>query len=110
MRKVLYNILFILLLLVVIGKISNWFLDYGDKTNEILNSAMFILLGIVILAFSFRFKDNIKRIVFVVSGIYLIVMNFIPYFKLRSIIGIVCVLVPLLILRFSRVKKEKLAN
>jgi len=94
------NIYRILIGIVLIGKISNWFLNYGDETNKILNTAMFCLIGIAYLAFSWAFDKKILKLVLTICGIYLIIMNFIPDFSWNSIIGIVCILTPMIIGKF----------
>lgn len=101
MKGILNKIFLILIGIVLIGKISNWFLDYSDETNQILNAAMFTLIGIAYLAGGFVWDKKLNNIIFLVCGIYLIAMNFIGDFGLKSIIGIVCILTPMLIARFS---------
>ena len=95
-----FKIYGILIGIVLVGKISNWFLNYSDETNKILNTAMFCLLGIAYLAFSWAFDKTILKFVLAICGIYLIIMNFITDFSWNSIIGIVCILTPMIIGRF----------
>lgn len=101
MKKILHKIFLILIGIVLIGKISNWFLNYSDETNQILNAGMFTLIGIAYLVGGFVWNKKLINIIFLVCGIYLIAMNFIGDFGLKSIIGIVCILTPMLIARFS---------
>lgn len=101
MKKILFVIFKVLIVIILIGKISNWFLNYSDKTNEILNASMFILIGIAYFVGGFIWEKKLMNIIFLTCGIYLIVMNFFGDFALKSIIGIVCILTPLLIVRFS---------
>lgn len=100
LKKNTINIYSVLLGIVLIGKISNWFFNYSDQTNNILNTAMFCLIGIAYLAFSWAYNKLLLKIIFAICGIYLILMNFIPDFSWNSIIGIICVLIPMLIRRF----------
>ncbi len=93
----IYNIL---VGIVFIGKISNWFLNYSDETNKILNTTMFCLIGISYLAFSWAFDKIVLKFVFAICGIYVILMNFIPDYSWDSIIGIICILTPMIIGRF----------
>ena len=102
----------ILIGIVLIGKISNWFLNYSDETNKILSAAMFCLIGIAYLAFSWAFDKTILKLILAICGIYLIIMNFIPDFSCNSIIGIVCILTPMIIGKFLPKEdedKEKVA-
>ncbi len=100
MKKILHKIFLTLIGIVLIGKISNWFLNYSDETNQILNAGMFTLIGIAYLVGGFVWDKKLVNIIFMTCGIYLIVMNFIGDFGLKSIIGIVCILTPMLIARF----------
>ena len=90
----------ILIGIVLIGKISNWFLNYSDETNKILSTAMLCLIGIAYLAFSWAFDKTILKLILAICGIYLIIMNFIPDFSWNSIIGIVCIITPMIIGKF----------
>ncbi|MEY8847216.1 hypothetical protein AB9K26_00215, partial [Psychroserpens sp. XS_ASV72] len=81
-------------------------LNFDYETNKILNITMFCLIGIAYLAFAWAF-DNIKlKIVLTICGIYLIVMNFIPQFSWNSIIGIACILTPMIIGKVLSKKDE----
>lgn len=101
MKKTLFTIFRILIGIILVGKISNWFLNYSDETNQILNAGMFTLIGIAYLVGGFIWDKKLTNIIFLICGIYLIAMNFIDDFGLKSIIGIVCILTPMLIARFS---------
>lgn len=90
----------ILLGIVLVGKISNWFLDFNDQTNQILNTAMFCLIGIAYLTFSWAFDKFMLKAIFFVCGIYLILMNFISEFEWSSIIGVFCIITPMIIGKF----------
>lgn len=90
----------ILLLIVIIANISDWFFKYSSETNHILNTAMFSLIGIAYLTFSWAFDKTILKIIFGACGIYLIIMNFISDYTWVSIVGIVCLLVPMIISKF----------
>lgn len=90
----------ILLLVVIVANISDWFFKYSSETNHILNTAMFSLIGIAYLTFSWAFDKTILKITFGACGIFLIVMNFISDYTWVSIVGIVCLLVPMIIGKF----------
>ena len=66
----------ILIWIVLIGKISNWFLKYNDETNKIINTSMFCLIGVAYLAFAWAFDKTILKLILAICGIYLILMNF----------------------------------
>ena len=90
----------ILIGIVLVGKISNWFLNYSDETNKILNTAMFCLIGIAYMVFSWTFDKIILKLALAICGTYLIAMNFIPDFSWNSIIGIICIVTPMIIGKF----------
>ena len=101
MKNLLTKILWVLIGIVLIGKISNWFLNYSDETYQILNAGMFSLIGIAYLVSGSVWDKKSINVVFIICGIYLIGMNFVGDFGLKSIIGIACILTPILISRFS---------
>jgi len=90
----------ILLIIVLAGKICNWFLNYSEELNQILNTAMFCLIGISYLAFFWAFEKIIIKAIFLICGIYLILMNFMPAFGWSSILGIICIITPMILSRF----------
>lgn len=104
MKKAIIIIFKILIFAVLIGKILNWFFKFNYITNEILNTAMFCLIGIAFIFYGYWWDKKIMKVLLIVCGLYLITMNFIPQSNLVSIIGIVCIILPTLIVRF---KKEK---
>lgn len=101
MKNIFNKIFLILLGIVLVGKMSNWFLNYSDETNQILNAGMFTLIGIKYLVGGFIWDKKLKNVIFIVCGLYLIGMNFIGDFVIKSIIGIIAILLPMLIARFS---------
>lgn len=101
MKNIFNKIFLILIGIVLVGKMSNWFLNYSDETNQILNVGMFTLIGIKYLFGGFIWDKKMKNVIFIVCGLYLIGMNFIGDSGLKSIIGIIAILLPMLIARFS---------
>ncbi|WP_460219658.1 hypothetical protein [Psychroserpens sp. MEBiC05023] len=100
MKKVIYIILMSLLILVLLAKISNWFFRYAPETNDIINTAMYSLIGICYIIGAFTWNKTWIKSILLLSGIYLIVMNFVADFDIKSIIGIICMLTPILIGKF----------
>ena len=101
----------ILLGIVLIGKVSNWFLDFNDETNQLLNTAMFCLIGVAYLTFAWAYEKTLLKTIFLFCGVYVILMNFIPDFGwIKTVIGIVCVLTPLIIRRFSPEEKQEITT
>lgn len=97
----IFNILLLTLLMILIAaNISDWFFNYSSETNHVLNSAMFTLIGIAYLTFSWGIEKTVLKIIIGTCGIYLIAMNFLSDNTWVSIIGIVCLLVPMIIGKF----------
>ncbi len=100
MKPILITIFKVLILLVLIAKISNWFLHYSNEINTYINKTMFTLIGIAYLVGSIVWDKKILNMTFLVCGIYIFIMNFIPHFSLKSILGILCIILPLFMVRF----------
>ncbi|HRD56982.1 MAG TPA: hypothetical protein PK504_02985 [Ferruginibacter sp.] len=107
MKRLLHKIFLALIGIILIGKISNWFLHYNNNINEILNAGMFTLIGVAYLVGGYVWNNKLIKMIFIVCGLYLIGMNFIQDFELKSIIGIVSMLTPMLIARFSTKAENK---
>ncbi len=100
MKKKFNITIAILFGIILIGKVSNWFLNFSEETNQILSAVMFILIGIAYIVDGFVSDKKLKKIILIACGVYLIGMNFIYDFDLKPIIGIVCIFTPMLIRRF----------
>ncbi|RXK61945.1 hypothetical protein ESA94_02730 [Lacibacter luteus] len=109
MPKLLLGILRAALLLILALKIINLFLHFPKEINALLNAAMFTLIGINFILVGSKWDKPIIKIIFSVCGLYLVVMNFFSSTALLNVIGIVCILTPIIIARFST-DKEKLAK
>lgn len=106
MKNKLFILFRILLIVVLVGKILNWFLKFDPGTNQILNRAMFCLIGIAYLVMGYVWDKKILKVLITACGIFLIVMNFVPGRTWLSILGIVCILVPMIIARFQKKENE----
>ena len=89
----------VLLAIVVIAQISSRIVDYNEETNELLDIALFSLIGIPYLGYSWVSKRKVLKLIFLTCGIYLIVMNFLSE-SIYEWIAIICVVTPLLIIMF----------
>jgi len=107
MKNTLFLLFQVLLGIILIGKIANWFLDFSDETNQILSAGMFTLIGIAYLVGGFTWDKKLTKLIFLICGVYLIAMNFMSDFDFKSILAIVCILTPMLIARFSSEETEK---
>lgn len=106
MKKYLDLIIQILIIGVIIVLISNWYFDYSEETNQVIRKTMFILIGISFILSSPGWKVKSNRYLFIFCGLYLFAMNFIPKKTVFTIAGIICILVPLIIIKFSKEAKQ----
>jgi len=107
MKKILFLIFQSALGFIVIGKLSNWIFHFSDETNLILNSSMFILIGVAYLVGAFIWDKKMTNAIFFICGAYLIIMNFIGDSNLKAIFGIICILTPMLIIKFLPVNTDE---
>ncbi|SFI56382.1 hypothetical protein SAMN05421638_0011 [Kaistella treverensis] len=100
MKKYGSNLFFFAGALILIAKIANIIFGFSDQINSYINYFMFTIIG---LYYIFGFTSPNKSIKFIVffCGIYLILMNFIPKSTMVEIFGIICIVAPMLIRRFS---------
>ncbi|MBY0478982.1 MAG: hypothetical protein K2Q24_15145 [Chitinophagaceae bacterium] len=113
MKNILFTLFKILIAFVLVGKFLNWFLDFNDRTNQMLNSTMFTLIGITYIVMGNTWQHPFKKMTIITCGVYLIGMNFFNKHTALDIIGIICILVPMLIARFykeDRTTAETLQN
>ncbi len=106
MKRILLKIFSILFLIVIAVKISNWFFNYGPLVNKIINTVMFSVIGIYYILLGISVEKKLVMSLFLVCGLYLVIMNFLPSNLTINIIGILCVMFPLLFERFSKIFKK----
>jgi hypothetical protein len=107
LREKVTMVFYFLLVFVLIGKVSRRFLDFSDETNQLLSTAMFSLIGIAYLAFAWAFDKIFLKVIFFFSGLYLILMNFLPDSEWNSIIGIFCTATIFIFGRFLPKEKQE---
>ena len=92
---------------IFIAKISNWFLHYSDETNKWINITMFCFIGLWYIGDSFKQRKNEIKALFLVCGIYLVLMNFFERTSLLSTAGIISIILPAYFIRKNRKRKEQ---
>ena len=102
MKNAHFTVYRILIALVLIGNILNWFLNFSDEINQILNMTMFSLIGIAYIVIGYVWDNKSLKIIIMTCGLFLIAMNFFGNYVTLDIIGIVCILTPLSIARFYK--------
>ncbi len=108
MKNAIFIVFKTLIALVLVGKVLNWFLDFSYGTNQLLNAAMFSLIGIAYLVVGFAWDSKLTKVVFITCGLFLIAMNFFEKNTILTIVGIICILTPMLIGRFYKEKEVEL--
>src|SRR5688500_11404994 len=99
MKKALYTTFTILIFLVLGAKVLNWILNFSDETNQVLNTAMFTLIGIAYLVMGYVWDGLLLKVIITVCGLFLIARNFIGSNVTLDILVVVCIITPMLIAR-----------
>ncbi len=107
MKNTTYTIFRISICLVLFAKILNWILHFNDETNRILNMIMFIIIGIAYLVLGYMWDSKLTKIIITTCGLFLITMNFLGNNILLDILGIICILIPMLIALYSTKSKDE---
>lgn len=102
MKNILFIIFRVLIALVLIGKILNWFFNFSDELNQMLNLTMYTLIGIAYLAMAYVWDGKLLKIVIMICGTFLIIRSFLSDSIAFDIAGIICILMPMLIARFTK--------
>lgn len=102
------HLLFILCCgIILICKILNLLFHFSDRTNNILNTMMFCLIGIAYLFAGYIWTNKMAKGILFLCGAFLIIMNLLPETVWITWTGVVCILIPLFIFRFSKEAKEE---
>jgi len=102
MRKTLHTIFTVLIFAVLLGRVLGWVINLDDDIDRILNSAMFTLIGIAYILMGFIWEKKLLQIIILTCGVFLIGMNFLETNTIFDIIGIVCILTPMIIARLDK--------
>lgn len=105
MFKILSAVFRVLISLTLIAKIAGWFIDYSAQTDRVINTAMFCLIGLAYIAVGYKRDNKGAKVLFMVCGVYLAAMNFLPDTSVRNLVGIASLITPLLITRFQKKTK-----
>jgi hypothetical protein len=107
MKNTIFRAYKTLLGLVLFFRVLSWIIDFNEVFNRVINIAMFSLIGIAYLVMGRTFENKLIKIVSILSGLFLIGMNFFKQTDTIAVIGIVCIVTPMLIVRFSKENTEK---
>lgn len=104
MTRALQRTFTVLLVAVLIGKILGWVFNFREDINLTLSTAMFVLIGIAYIVMAFVWSNKLLQSIILTCGMFLIVMNFVNNNITINILGIVCILTPMLVARFDKEK------
>lgn len=102
MKKTFIITFRLLMLAVLIAKVANWFMHFSRETNDVLNIAMFTLIGINYIIMGLLWDSKLIKAVIITCGVFVIAVSFFSKNTFLNIIGIVCILTPLIIARFNK--------
>ena len=90
---------------IILAKILNWVIGFNDSTNDLINKAMFIFIGVGYLIFGYALDQMRYRLITILCGLFLISMNLLPKNDYITALGIISMLAPILIQRLL-IKKD----
>lgn len=98
-KKHIIQIYRVVLFLVLAAIVLGYIFDFGDEIDALIRTIMFCLIGIAYLTFAWAFDKLALKLTFLSCGVYVIIMNFLPDFEIKSIIGIICIVIPFILIR-----------
>ena len=97
----------VLALIITIAKISNWFLNYDDSVNDIINNTMFALIGLSYLVYTWALDQWWLKLIVFLCGVYLLSMSFLNDFSFNFLFGIISIVVPMMIAKVLPVEEDE---
>ncbi len=97
----------IIAILILLAKISNWFMDYDEQTAGLINTIMFVFIGLAWCIYGLFSDDRKTGAIIIACGLYLMVLSFLPESDILNVLAILCMLVPMLMSRFQRGKADE---
>ena len=85
---------------IILAKVLNWVIGFNESTHDLINKAMFILIGVSYLIFGYALDQMRYRLITILCGIFLISMNFLPKNNYMIAAAIISILATILIRRF----------
>ncbi len=77
-------------------------MKFNEEANGIINMIMYCLIGIAYIVMAYVWKNTLTKIIIATCGIFLLVMNLLHESSILNVIGIFCLVIPMLISRFSK--------
>ncbi|MFY8006723.1 MAG: hypothetical protein ACOVOY_05750 [Sediminibacterium sp.] len=85
---------------IILAKVLNWVIGFNESTHDLINKAMFILIGVSYLIFGYALDQMRYRLITILCGIFLISLNFLPKNNYMIAAAIISILATILIRRF----------
>ncbi|CAM1367294.1 membrane hypothetical protein [Tenacibaculum litopenaei] len=80
---------------IITAKILHWIFNFSWEISMFINSLMYVVIGLVYLRKAFVVKQYSS--LFLLSGLFILVMSFIPYFPGKQVVAVVALLGPILL-------------
>lgn len=90
--------------IILIARMLGWVLHYSKTTDHLLDVAMFTFIGIAYLVMAVVWNKGLLRLLLFMCGVFLVMFNFIERNTVIEIASICCLLIPMVIARFSKDK------
>lgn len=102
-KRKLFAIYRILILVVGAGIVLTLFIGKPNEgLNRIVLGAMCILIGIAWVVMGIVWDRVVIKLTALLSGVFLIVVAFLPPNDVLQFISLICILLPILLVRFSK--------
>ncbi len=101
MRKVIYVVFILACLIIIAGKILDWFIDFDPAVSSGLNIAMFSLLGLLWLSWAWAYDHKLIKALFFLGGCYLLIAKWISLPDFLHGLLVVAVIIPFILVRIK---------
>lgn len=101
------TVFFIIVIIILLAKISNWFLNYDNSVNDIINNTMFALIGLNYFVYAWALDKWWLKLIVFLCGVYLLSMSFLNDFSLNSLFAIISIVVPMIIAKVLPVEEDE---
>ena len=102
MKNTFLIILRVLMIAILLAKVSSWFIDYSENIENLINTAMFSLIGIYFIVMGIVFDKKLLKAIFLICGAILIIFNFIELNGFIEFIKLIALVVPIALGYFSK--------
>ncbi len=102
MKNVVLKAIPIVAILILVAKISSWFLDYPVAIKNGIDSSIFVFIGVYFIILGFTAFRSFYQWIVICSGLYLIVVEFFTKDVVLSVIWGVALIIPMVLRKFPK--------